>query len=170
MFSQLDRLCWISHRFSRLHTNVCGHVQVCVCAWLWGVADPCCYRMSCLILSHGHRSSIIHEINAETQPGLIQENLSPPPGGFSSITPSFCLDISLKIIFSSHFSFLRLSCESCEHEKWECSPQGTTASERQWEGDTNDDQGSVNVCYMSHSSWTMSLGHSVSIPCMINML
>ncbi len=32
LFSQLDRLGWISHRFTRLHANrICAHVSVCLC-------------------------------------------------------------------------------------------------------------------------------------------
>lgn len=116
MFSQLDWLDWISHRFTRLHTNRYAHVQVSVCAWLRGVADPSCHWLSRLISSHGHQSSIIHEIDAGTLPGPDTEGLV-PPGALPLCTssPTFLS----QDYFTSHSSFRwDLSCQSCEHEKW----------------------------------------------------
>lgn len=56
------------------------------------------------------------------------------PEALPSVALSFLLNVSQKIIFPSHIaSLLRLSCE---HEKWECSPQGMIAGERQWGWDT----------------------------------
>ncbi len=108
MFSQLDWLDWISHRFTRLHTNRYAHVQASVCAWLWGVADPSCHWLSRLISSHGHQSSIIHEIDAETLPGPIWKDLSPSRLFPSALPPQH---FSLKIILphTHHSAEFKLS-------------------------------------------------------------
>lgn len=49
--------------------------------------------------------------------------------------PSITTALTRLSSLSRFFFLLRLSCETREHEKWECSPQGTS-SERHWEGDT----------------------------------
>lgn len=108
------------------------HVQACVCAcgWLWGVVDPGCRQMSRLISSHGRRSSIIHEINAEIQPGLIEDNLF-PLRFFPPVLPSFLLNISQKINFPLTTLF------SAENELWESRTWKlrvfTSRDDSQWE-------------------------------------
>lgn len=145
-FHSYDRLDWISHRFTRLHTNM--HVQVCVCAWLWGVADPDCRWMSRLILSHGHWSSIIHEINAEAQTSLIQENLS-PLRLFPSILPPrhFSVDyFPFTLLFSAEIELwvVNMKTESVHLKGW----QAVRDSERET---PINDQASANLAI----SWSL---------------
>lgn len=109
------------------YTQLCAHASI-VSAWLWGMVDPGCRWMSRLISSRGHWSSIIHEINAEDSTRL--DTVQPYPPEALHLHPSS--SIFLRRLFSLHSNsfLLRMSCESCEHENWECSPQG---DDSQWE-------------------------------------
>lgn len=101
--------------------------------------------MSRLISSHGHWVSIIHEINAKTQPGLIQENLSPWGSSPPSLHPSST--IFLRRLFSLHTSLfcwewvvrvVNMKTESVHLKGWQPVGDGERETQvsdtQQWHG------------------------------------